>query len=62
MSFTITAKQLELLKHAVDSYCTECGIHDREERLYIADLATSLLELGAISLHDLQREDGGKAS
>jgi len=55
VTFTATPQQLKLLRQAVDDYCRDCGVFDGDERLYIAELATSLFELGAISLHDLRR-------
>lgn len=55
MPFTISAQQLKLLKKAIDDYCRDCGISDNDEQLYVADLATSLFALGAISQHDLRR-------
>jgi hypothetical protein len=55
MAFIATPQQLKLLRQAVDDYCRDCGILDADERLYVAELATSLFELGAISQHDLRR-------
>ncbi len=55
MPFTATAKQMELLRQAVDEYCNDCGIVDGDERLYVAEVAGSLFNLGAISLGDLRR-------
>ncbi len=50
-----TLKQLETIKQAVVDYCRECGIDDTNERLYVADLALSLLDLGTISIYDMRR-------
>jgi hypothetical protein len=55
MAFTANPQQLKLLRQAVDDYCRDCGILDADERLYVAELATSLFDLGAISQHDLRR-------
>jgi len=55
MPFTATAKQMELLRQAVDEYCNDCGIADGDERLYVAELVSALFSLGAISMNDLRR-------
>lgn len=55
MAFTATPQQLKMLKQAVDDYCRDCGIVDSEERLYVAELVSSLYDLGAISMNDLRR-------
>lgn len=55
MVFIATPQQLQFLRQAIDDYCRDCGVVDRDERLYVAELATSLLELGAINRQDLRR-------
>ena len=55
MPFSASPSQLATLKQAVDDYCRDCGITDADERLYVAELASSLFDLGAISMHDLRR-------
>lgn len=55
MSFTATPQQLKILKQAVDDYCRDCGIVDGQERLYVAEVVSSLFDHGAISLNDLRR-------
>ncbi|HEY6631921.1 MAG TPA: hypothetical protein VIZ90_10745 [Rhizobiaceae bacterium] len=55
MSFAATPQQMKLLRKAVDDYCRDCGILDDDERLYVAELATSLFQLGAIDQHNLRR-------
>ena len=55
MSFTASPKQLKILRQVVDDYCRDSGIGDDEERLYVAELVSSLFDLGAVSLNDLRR-------
>ncbi len=55
MPFTASLHQLQLIRQAVDDYCRDCGIVDKEERLYVAELASSLFDLGAITAYDLRR-------
>lgn len=55
MPFTATPQQLKILKQAVNDYCCDCGIVDGDERMYVAELVSSLLEVGAVSLSDLRR-------
>jgi hypothetical protein len=56
VAFTASPQQqLKILRQAVDDYCRDCGIVDAEERLYVAELASSLFDIGAISPHDLRR-------
>ena len=55
MAFIASPQQLKILKQAVDDYCRDCGIVDAEERLYVADLASSLFDLGARNAYDLRR-------
>ena len=55
MAFTASPKQLQLLTLVVEEYCRDCGITDTDERLYVAELASGLFDLGAISMHDLRR-------
>jgi hypothetical protein len=55
MAFTANPKQLKLLKQTVDDYCHDCGIVDGDERLYVADLVSSLFDTGAVSLNELRR-------
>ncbi len=47
--------ELIALKQAIDDYCRHAGITDADEKLYVAELASSLYDLGAISLDDPQR-------
>jgi hypothetical protein len=54
VSFTATPQQLEILRRAIDAYCTDCGIADNNERLYIAELVVSLFDLGVLNLHDIR--------
>lgn len=42
MPFVATPRQMELLKQAVDEYCRDYSVLDGDERLYVAELATSL--------------------
>jgi hypothetical protein len=55
MPFIASPQQLRILKQAVDDYCRDCGIVDGQERLYVAELVSSLFDLGAVSLNDLRR-------
>jgi hypothetical protein len=55
MAFTSKAAQLNILKQAVDEYCRDCGITNVDERLYVAELASSLFDLGAVTAGDLRR-------
>jgi hypothetical protein len=55
MPFTATPQQLKILKQAVDDYCLDCGIVDGDERLYVADLVSSLFDVGAISSGQIRR-------
>jgi hypothetical protein len=55
MPFVASPRQLRILKQAVDDYCRDCGITDSEERLYVADLASSLFDVGAVSAGNLRR-------
>ena len=55
MPFTATTQQLKILKQAVDDYCRDCGIVDGDERLYVAELVSSLFGVGAVGLTDLRR-------
>ena len=55
MPFTATSQQLKVLKQAVNDYCRDCGIVDGDERLYVAELVSSLFDVGAVSLSDLRR-------
>lgn len=55
MPFIASPQQLKILKQAIDDYCSDCGIVDGQERLYVAELVSSLFDLGAISLNDLRR-------
>lgn len=55
MSFTASPQQLLILKQAVDDYCRDCGIADGNERLYVAEVVSSLFDLGAVSQNDLRR-------
>ena len=54
MSFTVIPIQKNLLRHAVDDYCSTCRIVDRDERLYVAKLVGALFSVGLISLRDLR--------
>jgi hypothetical protein len=55
MPFTATSQQLKVLKQAVNDYCRDCGIVDGDERLYVAELVSSLFDTGFVSLRDLRR-------
>jgi hypothetical protein len=55
MPFTANSQQLKILKQAVDDYCRDCGIVDGDERLYVADLVSSLFDIGAITSGQLRR-------
>jgi len=55
MSFTASPQQLRILKQTVDDYCRDNGIVDSQERLYAAELVSSLFDVGAVSLNDLRR-------
>lgn len=55
MAFTATPEQLKFLRRAIDEYCRDGGIVDGDERLYVAEVTTSLFELGSVSPHDLRR-------
>ena len=55
MAFTANPKQLKLLKQTVDDYCHDCGIVDGDERLYVAELVSSLFGVAAVGLSDLRR-------
>lgn len=50
-----TAEQLHLLKQAVDEYCRDAGIVDKDERQYVVELASALLDFGALELHHLRQ-------
>lgn len=55
MPFTASPKQLDLLKQTVDEYCRDCGITGGDQRLYVAELASALFDLGAVTKYDLRR-------
>jgi hypothetical protein len=55
MTFTASPQQLLILKQTVDDYCRDCGIIDGSERLYVAEVVSSLFDLGAVSQNDLRR-------
>jgi hypothetical protein len=55
MAFTAIPSQLKILTQAVDDYCRDCAIVDADERLYVAEIVSSLFETGAISMNDLWR-------
>jgi hypothetical protein len=55
MPFTANPQQLKILKQAVDDYCRDCGVVDGNERLYVAELVSSLFDTGSVSLRDLRR-------
>jgi|EndMetStandDraft_8_1072994.scaffolds.fasta_scaffold4105370_1 hypothetical protein len=55
MAFNASPSQLKILAQAVDDYCRDCGITDRDERLYVAEVVHSLFEVGAVSMNDLRR-------
>lgn len=55
MPFTASPQQVKILKQAVDDYCRDCGINNGEQRLYVAEVVSSLFDHGAISLNDLRR-------
>ena len=55
MTFTATPQQVEILQQAINDYCRDCGIVDVQERIYVAEMATSLFDLGAINQADLRR-------
>lgn len=55
MAFTASPSQLKILEQAVDEYCRDCSIVDDDERLYVAELVSSLFETGAANLNDLRR-------
>jgi hypothetical protein len=55
MPFTASPQQLLILKQTVDDYCRDCGIIDGSERLYVAEVVSSLFDLGAVSQNDLRR-------
>ena len=55
MAFIASPSQLKILKQVVDDYCRDCGIVDGDERLYVAELVSSLFETGALTSSDLRR-------
>jgi hypothetical protein len=55
MAFMASPSQLKILTQAVDEYCRDYGVMDDKERLYVAEIVSSLFEAGAISLNDLRR-------
>ena len=55
MAFIASQQQLKILKQAVDDYCRDRCIVDAEKRLNVADLASSLFDLGARNAYDLRR-------
>lgn len=55
MPFTATPQQLQMLRDAVDAYCFDCGITEDDERLYIAELVSSLFDLGALDLGHIRQ-------
>lgn len=55
MSFTASPSQLTILKQAVDDYCRDRGTLDGQERLYVAEVVSSLFDRGVMSLSDLRR-------
>ena len=55
MPFTANPQQLRILKQAVNDYCHDCGIVDGDERMYVAEVVSSLFDVGAVSLSDLRR-------
>lgn len=55
MPFTATPQQIKILRQAIDDYCRDCGIVDAEQRLYVAELASSLFNLGARDAYALRR-------
>ncbi len=55
MAFTASPKQMELLRQAVDDYCRDRGIVHTEERLHVAELVSTMFDLGFTSIADLRR-------
>ena len=55
MAFTASPSQLKILAQVVDDYCRDCGIVDGNERLYVAELVSSLFATGAQTSGDLRR-------
>lgn len=51
MAFTASSKQLRLLTRVVEEYCRDSAITDSDKRLYVAELASALFDLGTISMH-----------
>jgi hypothetical protein len=51
-----TFEKLEITKQAVDQYCLDCGIDDEHEREYVAQLASSLFDIGETSVKKLVAE------
>ncbi|RLP26333.1 hypothetical protein [Mesorhizobium sp. YM1C-6-2] len=47
--------QKNLLRRAVDDYCSTCGIVDSNERMYVAGLVGAFFSTGLISMKDLHR-------
>ncbi len=54
MSSNVIPIQKNLLRHAVDDYCSGSGIIDRNERVYVARLVGALFSVGVISMRDLR--------
>ena len=51
-----TFEKLAITKQAVDQYCRDCGIDDEHEREFVAQLASSLFDIGETSVENLIAE------
>ncbi len=55
MPFRASPEQLQILTQAVEEYCRDCGIVDDDERIYVAELVSALVELGALDMAHLRQ-------
>lgn len=55
MAFTATSQQIGIMKSAIDDYCRDCSIVSGEQRLQIAELVSSMFDLGIRTPQDLRR-------
>jgi hypothetical protein len=55
MAFNAKPNELMVLAQAVEEYCYDCGIVDRNEHLYVAGIVSLLFDRGASSHDELRR-------
>ncbi|RLP26334.1 hypothetical protein D8676_11730 [Mesorhizobium sp. YM1C-6-2] len=55
MPLKASPEQLQILTQAVEEYCHDFGITDTDERVYVAELVSALVALGALDLAHLRQ-------